>query len=86
MKSQKNELDKAWHVIITLEDWTFNYEKLRTWFQQKSYVFLKFYSHLERFQSVRTVLHWLDIFYVSPCKKLFSDLYLFVFEHNLENK
>ena len=62
MKSQKNELDKAWHVIITLEDWTFNYEKLRTWFQQKSYVFSKFYSYLESFQSVRTVLHSLDIF------------------------
>ena len=28
----------------------------------------------------------LDIFYVSPCKKPFSDLYLSIFEHNLENK
>ena len=37
----KNELDKAWHVIITLEDWTFNYEKLWTWFQQKKLCVLK---------------------------------------------
>ena len=29
---------------------------------------------------------WLDIFYVSPCKKTFSDLYLYIFEHNLKNK
>ena len=29
---------------------------------------------------------WLDIFYVSPFKKPFSDLYLSIFEHNLENK
>ena len=29
---------------------------------------------------------WLNIFYDSPCQKLFSDLYLSIFEHNLENK
>ena len=29
---------------------------------------------------------WFDIFYDSPCKKLFSDLYLFKFEHHFENK
>ena len=29
---------------------------------------------------------WLHIFYVSACKKPFPDLYLFIFEHNLENK
>ena len=28
---------------------------------------------------------WLDIFYVSPCRKLFSSLYLSIFEHYLEN-
>ena len=29
---------------------------------------------------------WLHIFYVSPCKKPFSYLYLSIFEHNFENK
>ena len=50
-----------------------------------------FIPKIERFSS-ETVFYrlwykkvspfWLDIFYVSPCKRTFSDFYLSIFEHN----
>ena len=45
---------------------------------------------LEKFRSENNSLlgfHlWLDIFYVSPSRKLFPSLYLSIFEHNLEKQ
>ena len=47
-------------------------------------------SHIEKFRSENSSLlgfHlWLDIFYVSPSRKLFPSLYLSIFEHNLEKQ
>ena len=47
-------------------------------------------SHIEKFRSENSSLlgfHlWLNIFYVSPSRKLFPSLYLSIFEHNLEKQ
>ena len=47
-------------------------------------------SHIEKFRSENSSLlgfhHWLDIFYVSPSRKLFPSLYLSIFERNLEKQ
>ena len=64
-------------------------------FDVKSYVFLKLCSNMKSFWSensfftgfdIKKSRLWLDIFCVSPYKKPFSDLYLSIFEHHLENK
>ena len=67
------------------------YKKL--WFWHKMLCVLKFLFKYEKVSIKKQFLtgfaikkshRWLDIFYV--CKKPFSDLYLFKFEHHFENK
>ena len=66
----------------------FSYE-----FHITTHTFLKHWcirSNSKEFRSENSSLQgfihlWLDIFHVSPCRKLFSSLYLSIFEQYLEN-
>ena len=70
------------------------YKKCTYFRHKKLYVLEKNFYHEKGFNQ-KTVFYWVwhrkvlplaQHFYVLPCKKPFSDLYLFIFEHNFENK